>query len=99
MKRVRANRVESGKHAGKHAACVKSGKHAARHGVKSGKCANRGRCWNRANGVLDFRHAGAQGNYMLVKNWRDPAMNLAIDKFIEEADSMRAMSLQECQQG
>jgi hypothetical protein len=49
--------------------------------------------------VLDFRHAGAQGNYMLVKNWRDPAMNLAIDKFIEEADSMRAMSLQECQQG
>ena len=50
-------------------------------------------------GVLDFRHAGAQGTYMLVKNWRDPALNRAMDQFIEEADAMRAMSLKECQQG
>ena len=49
--------------------------------------------------VFDFRHAGAQGAYMLVKNWRDPALHQAIDKFIEEADSMRAMNLKECQQG
>ena len=49
--------------------------------------------------VLDFRSAGAQGTYELVKNWRDPALNQAMDKFIEEADSMRATSLKECQQG
>ena len=73
----------AGKQAGKQA-----GKHAPR--VKSG---------NRAKDVLDFRHAGAQGTYMLVKNWKDPAMNKAMDKFIEEADAMRAMSLKECQQG
>ena len=49
--------------------------------------------------VLDFRHAGAQGAYMLVKNWRDPALNRAMDRFIEEADAMKAMSLKERHQG
>ena len=49
--------------------------------------------------VLDFRHAGAQGTYVLMNNWRDPALNRAMDKFIEEADAMRAMSLKQCQQG
>ena len=53
---------------------------------------------NRAGG-MDFRRAGARGTYVLVKNWRNPALNMKIDKFIKEADSMRVMSLKQCRQG
>ena len=48
---------------------------------------------------LDFKLAGADGAYTLVKNLRNAALNKAIDKLIEEADAMRAMTLKQCQQG
>jgi len=48
---------------------------------------------------LDFRHAGAVGAYTLVKNLKNPVLNKAIDKLINYADSMRAMTLKQCQQG
>ena len=48
---------------------------------------------------LDFRLAGAEGAYTLVKNLKNAALNQAIDKLIEEADAMRAMTLKQCQQG
>ena len=48
---------------------------------------------------LDFELAGAGGAYTLVKNWKNAALNKAIDKLIEEADAMRAMTLKQCQQG
>ena len=48
---------------------------------------------------LDFELAGAEGAYALVKNLKDAALNKAIDKLIEEADAMKAMTLKQCQQG
>ena len=49
---------------------------------------------------LDFKLAGAaEGTYTLVKNLKNAALNKAIDKLIEEADAMRAMTLKQCQQG
>ncbi len=48
---------------------------------------------------LDFKLAGAVGVYQLVNNLKNSALNLAMDKIIEEADAMRAMTLQQCQQG
>ena len=48
---------------------------------------------------LDFKRAGAEGAYTLVKNLKNAALNKAIDKLIEEADAMRAMTLKQCQQG
>ena len=48
---------------------------------------------------LDFKLAGADGTYTLVKNLRNGPLNKAIDKLIEEADAMRAMTLKQCQQG
>ena len=48
---------------------------------------------------LDFKLAGGEGVYTLVKNLKTPALNKAIDKLIEEADAMRAMTLKQCQQG
>ena len=48
---------------------------------------------------LDFQRAGAVGMYVLVKNVKNPALNRAIDKLIKEADTMRAMTLKQCQQG
>jgi hypothetical protein len=49
---------------------------------------------------LDFKLAGAkEGAYTLVKNLKNAALNKAIDKLIEEADAMRAMTLKQCQQG
>ena len=48
---------------------------------------------------LDFKRAGAQGVYTLVKNVKNAALNKAIDKLIEEADTMGAMTLKQCQQG
>ena len=49
---------------------------------------------------LDFKLAGAaEGAYTLVKNLENAALNKAIDKLIEEADAMRAMTLKQCQQG
>ena len=48
---------------------------------------------------LDFKLAGAQGAYTLVKNLKNAALNKAMDKLIKEADAMRAMTLKQCQQG
>ena len=48
---------------------------------------------------LDFKLAGAEGAYTLVKDFKNAALNKAIDKLIEEADAMRAMTLKQCQQG
>ena len=48
---------------------------------------------------LDFKLAGGDGAYTLVKNLKKAALNKAIDKLIEEADAMRAMTLKQCQQG
>ena len=48
---------------------------------------------------LDFKLAGAEGAYTRVKNLKNAALNKAIDKLIEEADAMRAMTLKQCQQG
>ena len=48
---------------------------------------------------LDFELAGAEGAYTPVKNLKNAALNKAIDKLIEEADAMRAMTLKQCQQG
>ena len=48
---------------------------------------------------LDFKLAGAVGTYNLEKNMKNPALNRAMDKLIEEADTMRAMTLEQCQQG
>ena len=48
---------------------------------------------------LDFKLAGGEGVYTLVKNFKNAALNKAIDKLIEEADAMRAMTLKQCQQG
>ena len=48
---------------------------------------------------LDFNLAGGEGAYTLVKNLKNAALNKAIDKLIEEADTMRAMTLKQCQQG
>ena len=46
---------------------------------------------------LDFKLAGAEGAYTLVKNLKNAALNKAIDKLIEEADAMRAMmTLKQC---
>ena len=47
---------------------------------------------------LDFQRAGAKDPYVLV-NLKNAALNKAIDKLIEEADAMRAMTLKQCQQG
>ena len=46
---------------------------------------------------LDFKLAGGDGAYTLVKNLKNAALNKAIDKLIEEADAMRAMTLKQCQ--
>ena len=48
---------------------------------------------------LDFKLAGAEAAYTLVKSLKNAALNKAIDKLIEEADAMRAMTLKQCQQG
>lgn len=48
---------------------------------------------------LDFKLAGGDSTYKLVKNMQNPKLNRAIDKVIEEADAMRAMTLKQCQQG
>ena len=48
---------------------------------------------------LDFKRAGAEGAYRLVKRLKDAALNKAMDKLIEEADAMRALTLKQCQQG
>ena len=48
---------------------------------------------------LDLKLAGAAGAYTLVKSLKNAALNKAIDKLIEEADAMRAMTLKQCQQG
>jgi len=48
---------------------------------------------------LDFKLAGGKGAYTLKTNLKDAALNKAIDKLIEEADAMRAMTLEQCQQG
>ena len=48
---------------------------------------------------LDLKLAGAQGAYTLVKNVKNTALNKKIDKLVEEADGMRAMTLEQCQQG
>ena len=34
---------------------------------------------------LDFKLAGVEGAYTLVKNWKNAALNKAIDKLIKEA--------------
>ena len=52
-----------------------------------------------ADSQLDFQLAGAKGTYRLVKNLKDAALNKAIDKLIEEADAMRAMTLKQCSRG
>ena len=50
-------------------------------------------------GRLDFTRAGAQGAYTLVKDLKNAALNKAIDKLIEESDSMKTMTLEQCLQG
>ena len=50
-------------------------------------------------GRLDFTLAGAQGAYALVKDLKNAALNKAIDKLIEESDSMKTMTLEQCLQG
>jgi len=49
--------------------------------------------------MLDFTLAGAVGTYTLVKDLKNAALNKAMDKLIEEADAMKAMTLEQCQQG
>jgi len=48
---------------------------------------------------LDFKLAGAEGTYALVKNLKNAALNKAIDKLIEEAGAMESLTLKQCQQG
>jgi len=49
---------------------------------------------------LDLKLAGAaEGAWLLVKNLKDAALNKAIDRLLEEADVMKAMTLKQCQQG
>ena len=48
---------------------------------------------------LDFKLAGAEGTYALVKNLKNAALNKAIDKLIEEAGVMESLTLKQCQQG
>ena len=49
--------------------------------------------------MLDFALAGAVGTYTLVKDLKNAALNKAMDKLTEEADAMKAMTLEQCQQG
>ena len=46
--------------------------------------------------MRDFECAGAGGAYTLVKNWKNATLNKAIDKLIEEADALRALTLEQC---
>ena len=64
---------------------------AASKGVKKARAASKGDTVR-----LDFNHAGAKGAYMLVTNWKNAALNKAMDKLIEEADATRAMTLDQC---
>ena len=48
---------------------------------------------------LDFKLAGAEGTYVLVKNLKNAALNKAMDKLIEEAGAMESLTLKRCQQG
>ena len=46
--------------------------------------------------MLDYKCAGAGGAYVLVKNWKNGALNKAIDELIQEADASRALTLEQC---
>ena len=46
--------------------------------------------------MLDYKCAGAGGAYVLVKNWKNAALNKAIDELIQEADASRALTLEQC---
>ena len=47
---------------------------------------------------LDFKLAGAEGTYVLVKNLKNAALNKAMDKLIEEVGAMESLTLKQCQQ-
>ena len=68
-------------------------------GMKKGKSVKKTSHAVSGGTKLDFQRAGAVGMYVLVKNVKNPALNRAIDKLIKEADTMRAMTLKQCQQG
>ena len=64
---------------------------AASKGVKKARAASKGDTVR-----VDFNLAGANGAYVLVTNWKNAALNKAMDKLIEEADATRAMTLDQC---
>ena len=45
--------------------------------------------------MLDYKRAGAGGAYVLVKNWKNAALNKAIDGLIQEADASVALTLEQ----